>query len=110
MRIEATPESTRTVIRPAGGGVGQQEGTGGGHGRGGGKGGGHGCGGAAGGGQQGKGPGEGGGDRRGTSQWPKVMGTHINAYPGSEHNGYTLVSLMQVVVSSCCTSETNGKF
>ncbi len=42
------------------------------------------------GGQQGKGLGE-GGDRRGTSQWPKVMGTHINAYPGSERNGYTLV-------------------
>jgi hypothetical protein len=43
------------------------------------------------GGQQGKGPGE-GGDGRGTSQWPKVMGTHINAYPGSERNGYTLIS------------------
>jgi len=47
-------------------------------------------GGAKGRGQQGKGPGE-GGDGRGTSQWPKVMGTNINAYPGSERNGYTLV-------------------
>jgi len=35
-----------------------------------------------------------GGDGRGTSQWPKVMGTHINAYPGSERNGYTLVVVM----------------
>jgi hypothetical protein len=32
-----------------------------------------------------------GGDGRGTSQWPKVMSPHINAYPGSERNGYTLV-------------------
>ncbi len=30
-------------------------------------------------------------DGRGTSRWPKVMGTHINAYPGNECNGYTLV-------------------
>jgi hypothetical protein len=36
-----------------------------------------------------------GGDGRGTSQWSKVMGTHINAYPGSypssERNRYTLI-------------------
>ncbi len=47
-------------------------------------------GGGAQGGQQGKGAGE-GRDRRGTSQWPKVTGTHINAYPSNERNEYTLV-------------------
>jgi len=58
--------------------------------------GGHGCRGAARGGGMGGVASKGkdrarGGDGRGTSQWPKVMSTHINAYPGSERNGYTLV-------------------
>jgi len=44
--------------------------------------------------------GRGGGDGRGTSQWLKVIGTHIDAYPGSKRNEYTLVTIENSIPKS----------